>query len=222
MSSERMLSFFDVLAPHIVSSLGLENTHESLAGVLDEARLAFSQLLPDVPYTDNPSHTMAQSMYFCAVGLAFLKPIRARSIDLHCLGRAIYHFTKVYNESVAGSEDLSQSKQARERSNRESEESHLSNDPKEFVWDVIETTNEGVSGFNVTSCAICQLYSKHQASELVPYLCAGDDLVSDAFNQGLRRTGTIALGSHTCDFRFQQGRQGTALADRFPTKIMLK
>ncbi len=52
-----------------------------------------------------------------------------------------------------------------------------------------------------------------------PYMCATDDLVSDQLDQGLRRTGTIALGAHRCDFRYKAGGEPLRLAEQYPEKI---
>ncbi len=93
MSVKTVLQFFDAIAPHIAMSLESEVNATDLAGVVEEAREAFVQLLPEVPYVDNPSHTMAESIFFSAVGLAFVKPMQARGLDAHCVGRAIYLFT---------------------------------------------------------------------------------------------------------------------------------
>ena len=221
MSAKGVLEFFDAVAPHLLRSLETEITPDKLAGVVVEARQAFVNLLPDVPYVGKPNHTMAESMFFSAVGLAFLEPVRTRGFDLHCVGRAIYDFTKQFNDSMAGSSDPSQSDHARQKSKRESEESHQSSDRREFVWEIIEAQKSGVTGYNVTSCAICGLYGKYDAKELVSYLCAGDDLVSDAYAQGLRRTGTIALGASKCDFRFHRGEPGHALTKQHLEKIKL-
>ncbi len=53
-------------------------------------------------------------------------------------------------------------------------------------------------------------------------MCATDDSMSDAGNQGLRRTGTIALGADHCDFRFRHGDEPKRLAPQYPEKIQLK
>ncbi len=75
---------------------------------------------------------------------------------------------------------------------------------------------------NITSCAICHLFGNHDAMDLVPYMCAFDDVMSAAGDQGLRRTGTIALGASHCDFRFQQGGEPLPLAEQYPDQIRLK
>jgi hypothetical protein len=57
--------------------------------------------------------------------------------------------------------------------------------------------------------------------DLVPYMCATDDVMSDRGGQGLRRTGTIALGAHECDFRYQRKGEPQHVADLYPDRIRL-
>ncbi len=58
--------------------------------------------------------------------------------------------------------------------------------------------------------------------ELVPYMCASDDVMSDLAGDGLRRSGTIALGAHQCDFRYQPGAEPETVADQYPEPIQLR
>ena len=74
-------------------------------------------------------------------------------------------------------------------------------------------------GMNVKSCAICYAFSKYDAMDLVPHMCATDDVVSDRDNQGLRRTGTIALGAKRCDFRYKRGGEPLHLAPQYRDRI---
>ena len=55
--------------------------------------------------------------------------------------------------------------------------------------------------------------------DLVPYMCATDDLMSDLNDQGLSRTGTIALGRTHCDFHYQPGRPTEHLSNLYPDRI---
>ena len=75
---------------------------------------------------------------------------------------------------------------------------------------------------NITSCGICKAYSKHDAMDLVPYMCASDDVDSDQNDDGLRRTGTIGLGAHQCDFRYKAGGDSLAVATQYPERIHLR
>ncbi len=74
---------------------------------------------------------------------------------------------------------------------------------------------------NIKSCAICHAFSKYDAMDLVPYMCASDDVVSDRGGQGLRRNGTIALGRHECDFRYERGGEPLRVAEQYPERIRI-
>lgn len=91
----------------------------------------------------------------------------------------------------------------------------------EFIFEVIDGDRDTNYRMNVKSCAICKSCSKYGAMELVPYMCASDDLISDAFHRGLERSGTIALGANQCDFRFRRGGPGRALAAQYPKHIQI-
>ena len=76
-------------------------------------------------------------------------------------------------------------------------------------------------GMNIKSCAICSLFSRHDAMDLVPYMCATDDVMSDHGAQGLRRTGSIAVGAHQCDFVYKHEGEPQHLAKQYPEKIRI-
>ena len=71
----------------------------------------------------------------------------------------------------------------------------------------------------IPSCGVCHAYARHGAMELVPYMCATADLESNALGRGLRRTGTIALGAHHCDFRYKAGGEPARLVEQYPDRI---
>ena len=155
---------------------------------------------------------MAGSMFACAAMLAVFEVLRERRVDAHAWGRAIHTLAPaVPNQDEA----------AAERSRSDAVASQSAAAPNEFVFELVEADEDTSRWMNITSCAICHLFGKHDAMELVPYMCAFDDAVSDAGNQGLRRTGTIALGASRCDFRFRQG-EPQRLAEQYPDRIQLQ
>ena len=93
--------------------------------------------------------------------------------------------------------------------------------PAEFVCEMIEGNGDSSVGMNVHSCDVCYAFGKHDAMDLVLYICAGDGVVSDALNQGLRRTGTIALGTHHRDFRYKRHGKSEPVRERFSDRIRL-
>ncbi|NJN51222.1 MAG: L-2-amino-thiazoline-4-carboxylic acid hydrolase [Gammaproteobacteria bacterium] len=95
--------------------------------------------------------------------------------------------------------------------------------PGEDVFDAFAGDGETYEfGYNVLSCAVCSQFAKYDAMDLVPYMCAVDDIMSERSEQGLRRTGTIALGATHCDFAYQRGRSPQPLSDQFPSRIRVK
>ena len=85
-------------------------------------------------------------------------------------------------------------------------------EPDGWKFDFIEpVSGDRGFGFDVQSCAVCSLFGRHGQTELVPYVCALDDAMSDAFGLGLRRTGTRAMGASCCDFRYEPGGEGRPL-----------
>ncbi len=71
-------------------------------------------------------------------------------------------------------------------------------------------------GFDILECAVCKAFLKHGALDIVPYICALDDKVSDALGLGLRRSGTLALGADRCDFRYKLGGEPRPLRTQYP------
>jgi hypothetical protein len=62
-------------------------------------------------------------------------------------------------------------------------------------------------GCDHKECGIVKFFHKQGADELTPYMCKLDFLYSDALDEGLVRTSTIAGGGTVCNFRFKRGRK---------------
>jgi hypothetical protein len=192
---------------------GVQSLAADADAVLARGREIFAGLLDELPYVDRPGHSMAGSTFACAAMLAVFQVLRERGIDAHAWGRAIHALPVVV---PPGAED----DYARVAAEAEASQSDAA--PNEFVFEVVGADEHSERGMNVTSCAICHLFGRHGAMELVPYMCAYDDVTSAAHSSGLRRTGTIALGAARCDFRFRQGGEPLRLADQYPERIRLK
>jgi hypothetical protein len=207
---QRVLAFYDGVSRWMKPAVS-KVAHEADA-VLARGRRVFEGMLDELPYVDRPEHSMAPSMFACAAMLAVFEVLREQEIDAHKWGQAIHTLPSV----VPPGDDAD-----RERARADAEASRLGGAPNEFVFEIVGGDGTRDRGMNVTSCAICHLFGKRGAMELVPYMCAYDDVVSDAGSQGLRRTGTIALGASRCDFRFRQGGDPLRLVDQYPDRIRL-
>jgi L-2-amino-thiazoline-4-carboxylic acid hydrolase-like protein len=183
--------------------------------VLAEAEAHFDRMLPDLAYVDRPAAPMASSLFLCTAALALWVALRERGVDVHAFGRAMVEQMATW-EQPPGDQSawLSAFKAA-------GEESQRARRPGEFVFEVIDDDPALDWGMNILSCAICHQFSKYDAMELVPYMCASDDVMSDRDGSGLRRTGTIGLGAHRCDFRYRAGGEPARLADSYPQQIRL-
>jgi hypothetical protein len=204
----RMRSYYDGVARWMRP--GLEGLAPDADEALGAARIRFDAMLDELPYVEQPGHTMAFSMYGCAALLAVWEVLRDAGVDVHAWGRAILTLPPVVGEPDEA---------RREQERTESVHSQAGAAPDEFVWEIVDSDENGDRGMNITSCAICHLFGRHQAIELVPYMCAYDDVTSEVAGSGLRRTGTIALGADRCDFRFREGAEPRPLAPQFPDRI---
>jgi hypothetical protein len=70
-------------------------------------------------------------------------------------------------------------------------------------------------GIDYIECAICKFFREQGALEVVPYVCAIDEIASDMLGWGLHRTMTISTGYAKCDFRFKKGGKTFVKSDVF-------
>lgn len=189
--------------------------------VADEALQIFERMVPNMAYVDDPDHLMASAVFGCCGVLALYLPLRERGVDVHQFGSA---FLEQARSNLSKASDAANDETSpRDRIARLIESGKASQSvakPGEFVFDAFWGDRSEFSwAMNIESCAICHAFSKHGAMELVPYLCASDDLMSDFGGDGLRRKGTIALGAHHCDFRYKPGGEPLRLVDQYPEQI---
>ncbi len=176
---------------------------------LDEARAILVEITPSLAYLDVPGHPLARALFDCAINLAIYLALKSAGIEVHDFGRALLNNLSMQPAQAEAESGQMMDVPADARAH-----------PGQFKLESVQTEDDAFQwGFNMTSCAICYLYGQHDAMALVPYMCASDDVISDQRGQGLRRTGTIALGAHHCDFRFGAKAGASRVAERFPDKI---
>ena len=204
-----LLRFFDAIRPWL--AIGVAAVDRAPDPVLDAARERFAAMAEELPYRGQPRHVMASSIYGTAAMLAVFEVLREDGISAHTWGAAL--------QELPTGPDAPTDERAMERMRREAEASQAGAAPNEFVFEMVEGDTPDGYGMNIRSCAVCHLFSGYGAMELVPYMCSLDDVASDAHGQGLRRTGTIALGATHCDFRFRKGGEPLRLAGQYPDRI---
>ena len=202
------LGYFDRLGKQlveIIAALGVED--EQVTGV---AQQKYQLILEDCAYLDAPKNVLADALFTCNVHLAAY-------LALQELG----HEVTAHNYGSAMLDNMQTNMKSWQAQSPEGELDIKGpgTHPGEFQIQQVKSDKPGAWGYNITGCAICHHFGKHEALELVPYMCAMDDVVSDKGGQGLRRTGTIALGAHQCDFRYDSASQPLRVADSNPDKI---
>ena len=187
--------------------------------VVDDAAERFERMIADMAYVDAPKHPMAMPIFLSSTWLAMYLALADRGVDVHEFGAAALDGFTAFAEALTElpddliySDTMAAAAAASQREAR----------PGEFVFEAFPGDTDGAWDMNILSCGICHLFAKHHAMDLVPYLCATDDVLSDCFDQGLRRSGTIALGAHHCDFRYQPGGEPERVADLYPQKIRIR
>ncbi len=199
--------------------------------VLEAARNRYTEMGPGLVYANEPGHPMAFSLFTCAALLCLYLELVDRGVDVHDFGaRMLRALTDAVEASGIGrtapdpraaAESVRSLESAGERS-QSAEAMGSTGGNGAFVFDVqwIDEPN-GHWSMTMTRCGICHLFGQHGAMDLVPYMCATDDVMSEVQGQGLRRTGTIALGLPQCDFDYQAGRATRPVAGIFPDRIRL-
>jgi hypothetical protein len=84
--------------------------------------------------------------------------------------------------------------------------------PDGFVANIITDKRDTFGlgyGIDILECGICKLFSKHNYQKYSSILCEVDEITSNLAGLKLIRTGTIALGAKTCDFRFKKETAGS-------------
>ncbi len=189
--------------------------------VIAEASAIFDVMLPSMAYVDKPQHPLASALFICSVNLSLYLALKKRGVDVHAFGSAMLNgLTRASIPVPQESDEVLQERLAQFAVIAEASQANAT--PGEDVVEFV--SGEGADfewGYNVKSCAICHAAAKYDAMDLVPYFCAVDDVMSDKGNQGLRRTGSLALGAQHCDFRYTRGGEPQRLAEQYPEQIHL-
>ncbi len=207
-----LMELFDEVAGTVRAVLGELVSADEVEALAVEVRTIFSRLSEEFPYKDRPDHVMFAPSFNVFVYLAIYQAVRILGIGVHRVGRAIHAVPLI--EIAAAAENMAALPQNSADSMRDAA-------PNEFIFELVPAKGDESGGIDIHACAVCHIYGKYDAMELVPYMCATDDIVSDEQGQGLRRTGTIGLGASRCDFRYT-GNDPLPLVDQYPEKIQLQ
>jgi len=211
---ELLLTGFDARSGDRREALASHFGEPTATEVLDEARRAFRGLLEEIPYVGRESDAMAQSLIWCYEILPFCLALRGQGREVEEIGGFILDAVKLPpprpNRPAPNLEPIVEAMRTAALDSQQRAA------PDEFVYEVVDGDGSDFDyGFNVTQCAVCTAFAKHDAVEFVPYMCALDDKTSAYRGSGLRRLGTHALGESQCDFRFKFGGQPLTLDSQY-------
>lgn len=193
---------------------------EDAQAVVAEAEVIFDAMLPTMAYVEKTDHPLASALFICNVNLSLYLALKQRGVDVHVFGDALLNGLR--RAPIPPQPELSEEAKQMQLAQflQAAQASQTNPQSGEDVFEVVEGEDFDW-GYNVKSCALCHSASQHNAMEVVPYMCAVDDVISDKHNQGLRRTGSIALGASHCDFRYQHGGHPRRLAEQYPELIRI-
>ena len=187
------------------------------AAAVDAASGNLGTIAPGMPYLDKPQSPVAYAMFICASVLGLYMHLRTKDVNVHDYGAKYVELSRMRPQPPGPEED-----EEPDLSEMDAAMAATKTHPGEFEIEVVQGDGETFDwGYNIKSCAICHVFSQHDAMELVPYMCAYDDVASDQGALGLVRTGTIAVGASHCDFRYRQGKPTQHLANLYPERIRL-
>jgi hypothetical protein len=199
-------------------SLLAELDREDGTLVLDRAKARYLAMAPDLAYAADYDHPMADSLRSCATLLAIFLELEADGVDVHRFGSALLvNMRRAIDRAGRRPPDPDDEGRRLDMLIDAGKASQKEAGDGEFVFDA-RRDGDGWR-MDIHSCGICALFSRFDAMDLVPYMCATDDLMSDLNGSGLTRTGTIALGRDHCDFHFMPGGSGNSVAELYPDRI---
>lgn len=211
--------FFEQAKPRLIRLTG--RFVEDPQTIVSRAETIFDEMLPELAYVEKPFHPLASALFVCTVNLAAYLALKERGVAVHDFGSAMLQgLARAPIPPPTEPETEAERHQRYVQFLAAAEASQQNPAPGEDVFEFVPGNGTDFDfGHNIKSCAIYTQCSKYDAQDVVPYMCGADDVMSDKGNQGLRRTGSIALGASQCDFRFKKGGEPLRLAEQYPDKI---
>jgi len=185
---------------------------EEIDTIINETNTVFISLIPDIPYIGGDASAMTEDIEQAAMVLAFYRVQKEHGRSTEEIGkiitesvqREINKFPKWVTHIIGG-------KFFTKRHIEKLKKNCITSQSREYDgnWVTFYVEGDGKTfdyGYNHVECGIVKYLAKNNASDLIPYLCSLDFIYSDAFDEGLVRTSTIAENKEYCDFRYKRER----------------
>ena len=206
-----LLEKFDEDARYWVTVMTGLHGHDAAEDLVADARQAFEDLIPELPYIGGQENHLTNSLIWSAQCLALDQVLKNRGMTAAAAGKILYDAIILKDsepsQPVPPSEWLTPEQlMARRRKRSERSQQH------EFSGDWVYTFVEGDGdaydyGYDFTECGTQKFFRAHNAEDFLPYYCFLDYAYSEVEELGLSRTKTLAEGDPLCNHRFKQGRE---------------
>jgi L-2-amino-thiazoline-4-carboxylic acid hydrolase len=177
--------------------------------------IAFADIQKDIGFSINPKNPMDKRMQIAGYFLATIKVLDNEQIDFEGIRNIVIEIAHEYvrpkNKIQAFLKQLPVKMMGTVFSdvllNYLKKKVAIKGHPDGFVVNMLTDKAETLGfgyGFDIIECGICKLFAKHHYQKYTPILCEVDHITSHLAGLTLVRTGTIANGATTCDFRFKK------------------
>jgi hypothetical protein len=226
-AERKLLKFFDRYGKYCRKALVRRFGNDEAAALMTSARGEFETLVPGIPMFDGGRNPMTKFVHMTYLVLAFWKAFEAHGHSREEFGAFVdeaydppFFRLPLWIRRTTVTLLLPVLKGKLRKLAAASQERRFSDG---FVMEFVEGDGKEVEfGLDVTECACCKACEKHDALEIVPFMCAIDDKMSAGLDLGLRRTGTRALGALRCDFRYKRGGTPLTLKSQYGETLRIK
>jgi hypothetical protein len=204
--SRILLEVSDFLA-HAQRSIVMLYGEAAACKIAEETLRGSDVILTNLPDIGGEKNYLIRNFTLGAMMLAFYMVLKARGKSPDEAGKIIYEALISQLNTSPPPRLLKEDKQAVQETiferRKAAEDSQKRKLPYDWMTHFIEGDGKSFDwGIDYTSCGIHKLYQDHDASEMIPYVCALDLPIYQARGIGLVRTKTLARGDSKCNFRF--------------------
>jgi len=209
----RLLHDFDRKAERFSKVLALHVQQPKLRPTILQARQAFKNLIPEIPYIGGKGNRFTGDLIGCAMVLALYRALKGDGKSVEEIGKIVVEIEQDRVQSYPGFVvtllgRLIHSPLGKSRLKKMAEESQARRYPGGWVAVYVEGDGEAFDfGIDYTECGLVKFFHQQGADELTPYLCLLDYVQQRAMDTGFFRSTTLAEGAEKCDFRWKRGRE---------------
>ena len=175
--------------------------------ILQDMRDEFTALIPAIPYIGREFPEILIRTYIALAKYTVLKqhgtPLAENAQLQYQAGVTALYKMPWLARALVGRQFFSE--ESLEAQRHYAAETQKREYPENWVMEFVEGDGEEFDfGLDITECPAVKCFPDHDAGEFTACICPFDDITSDAFGYGLKRTTTLAWGGDVCDFRYKQ------------------